>query len=131
MSERRYSPADFRIIPNKGESWKDFKNWILSNVDCDLIDPDIVELVKTLNQLPHFVTIWSCFGHYGTHTEIDLWCRDAKAVAKLKGAFDDFKENQVHHSLYGYPLHYSRFFIEGTDEEKRDAINKVIKRLKI
>jgi len=131
MSERRYSPADFRIIPNKGEGWKRFKKWILSNIDYDLIDPDVVGLVKTLNRLPDFVTIWSCFGHYGTHTEIDFWCRDAKAVSKLKGVFDYFKGNQVHHSLYEYPLYYSRFFVEGTDEEKRDAINKIIKRLEI
>ncbi len=87
----------------------------MSNIDYELIDPDMVELVKTLNQLPEPIAIWGCFAHYGARMEIDLWCRDVRAVNKLKGAF----EGQIRPFSIRVSLRHSRFFIEGTDEEKR------------
>jgi len=130
MNERRYSPADYRHFPNKGEPWENFKKWILENIDYDLIDPDILELIKALNEKTSLVTFWSCFGHYGNRAEVDLWCQNKEAVSSLKNILNKFGKEKLNFSLDEYPSYYSRFFIEGTDEEKRQIVRKIISQLK-
>jgi len=130
MSERRYRPVDYRYFPNKDEPWEHFKKWILGNTNYDFVDPDVVELVKALNEKASLVTFWSCFGHYGNRLEVDLWCRDKKAGSSLKNIFDKFAMEKLHFSLDEYPSYYSRFFIEGSDEEKRQIMRRVICKLK-
>jgi len=130
MSERRYSPVDYRYFPNRDEPWEHFKKWILANIDYDFIDPDVIELVKALNEKAGLVTFWSCFGHHGNRLEVDLWCQDKKAVSSLKSAFDKFAKEKSHSSLNEYPFYYSRFFIEGSDEEKKQIMRRIICELK-
>jgi len=130
MNERRYSPADYRHFPNKGEPWGSFKKWIMENIDYDLIDPDILELIKALDEKPSLVTFWSCFGHHGNRAEVDLWCQNKETVSLLKNIFNELGKEKLSFLLNEYPYYYSRFFIEGTDEEKRQIMKKIIYELK-
>jgi len=109
MNERKYSPADYRHFPNKGEPWETFKKWILENIDYDLIDPNILELIKALNEKTSLVTFWSCFGHHGNRAEVDLWCQDKEAVSSLKSILEKFGKEKVHFSPNEHPSYYSRF----------------------
>jgi len=130
MSERRYRPVDYRYFPTKDEPWENFKKWILRNIDYDFVDPNVIELVKALNERAGLVTFWSCFGHHGNRLEVDLWCRDREVISSLRNSFDKFAKEKLRFFLNEYPFYYSRFFIEGSDEEKKQIMRSIICELK-